>query len=217
MSSARTCPSCNWVFPSSYTRTRCKFCDTLFKEQICYNCKQLYPTEVFTVHKSGRDAGYLQRECRLCAAKRSSRSWVEQHDKRLESARKYVAKHKLMAEESLEKWLKATNLVFKPLTEDEWLMACAYFSGCAMCGEPHIETRQYFIPFQLGGKYAAWNIFPMCGKCSTVHKEVKNPFLWLDPVVGRKIRYRYNMNQERADRLLEYFILQIEKAGGRFE
>ena len=77
----------------------------------------------------------------------------------------------------------------KTLTEDEWIRACAHFGSCATCGASSIDARGMFIPFKFGGRYAAWNIIPLCDKCATAIKFQHNPFIRykpniIDPIVG---------------------------------
>jgi hypothetical protein len=100
------------------------------------------------------------------------------------------------------------KLPFKPISEQEWLAACSHFGGCAICGDDHIETRQYFIPFKDGGKYTAYNVFPMCGKCSTHAKRLLNPFTWFDRYYGKG---GLNVTKEAGEKLVAYLELQITK------
>jgi hypothetical protein len=102
-----------------------------------------------------------------------------------------------------------SKIDFKPMSENEWLSVCAYFEGCAICGEEHIETRQFLVPFKDGGRYASWNILPMCEKCSGVAKKYDNPFRWLHKSLGNA--YKMGLTDERKNKILEYFILQMER------
>lgn len=213
----RKCPNiaCGWQFPISYTRTACRFCGTLFELQVCADCKQLIPTSEFKKVKTGRNAGYLDRRCRSCNNK-SANEWMKAHPEVSRAATmRHSEKRRRIAEEKLQKWLESTNLPFKPMTETEWLETCSYFGGCAICGNEHIESRQFLVGFTEGGRYSSWNIFPMCGECAKHTRRIKNPFLWLDKRVGTA--HYIGLTEERAEKLINYLILQIEKAGGAIE
>lgn len=107
-----------------------------------------------------------------------------------------------------DKWDKALQAMLekeiKPMTEDEWHKVCEYFGGCAVCGEPHIESREFFLGFQDGGRYTAWNMFPQCGKCATHTRFVSNPFIWLDKRLGGA-RF-IGLTDERREKMLKYFL-----------
>jgi hypothetical protein len=62
----------------------------------------------------------------------------------------------------------------KPLKEHEWIDACRFFGGCAICGESTITSRMLFIPAKYGGKYTASNIIPVCEKCATEARSSHN-------------------------------------------
>lgn len=55
-----------------------------------------------------------------------------------------------------------------PITEAEWMKACAFFNGCAFCGGP-IETRAKYFPVYLNGAHTAWNVIPLCAECFRKH------------------------------------------------
>jgi hypothetical protein len=95
------------------------------------------------------------------------------------------------------------------MSEQQWLEACNYFNGCAICGSEDIETREFFVPFSKGGRYTAWNMFPLCGKCAIHTKPAANPFIWLDDYLGKA--KDLGLNDYRKERLIEYMLLQIER------
>lgn len=148
-------------------------------------------------------------QCKPCILERTKKYAKDNPDKpRAAMARKRERANNI-SEAKYEKWLKLTELHFKPVTEEQWIEACSYFEGCAICGEEHIESRQFFVPFEEGGRYAAWNIFPMCGKCSTYARKIKNPFKWIDRSIGTASLL--GLTPERSERLQAYLLSKIEE------
>lgn len=205
---SRTCTGCGWVFPSSNHDTKCKFCKALFKEQYCNTCKGFKPTEEFGVHNGRRKS-----ICKSCSFKPlhalDTKEW------NLERNRKFMSIRLKEAEAKLDALHKAAKQPFKILSEQQWLEACSYFNGCAICGHEHIETRQFILNPKHGGKYSVWNVVPMCGKCATYTVRVKNPFVWLDHHLG--YAKTLGLNDERRQKLYDFIIQQIDRAGGNNE
>lgn len=86
-------------------------------------------------------------------------------------------------------WMtKVSKVELHTLTEEEWLKACRYFGKCALCPSERIDARSFFISFELGGRYAAWNVLPVCELCANDMKRSQNPF----------IHYTTNQNKARA-------------------
>ena len=86
---------------------------------------------------------------------------------------------------SLNDWLALIEQVPKPiktLTEKQWLDTCSYFKKCAYCSNEAITARSFFISFKLGGRYAAWNIIPVCDKCALQNKRQQNPWIKYNPI-----------------------------------
>lgn len=206
----RTCPGCGWEYPFSFTKTKCKSCKTQFTEQICVGCKELKPTETFRKYKSGKNKGHIVLECKECNKTRRE-IWIKDNPE-MKKARikRVVVKRNARLEARFAEWLELTTLPFKPMTDAQWLETCAYFDGCAICGSEHIESRGFFLPFKEGGRYASWNMFPMCGTCATRTRSVKNPFRWVDNSVGTaKLS---GLTPERGRKIIEYLTKQIEEA-----
>ena len=91
-----------------------------------------------------------------------------------------------------DRWLDLIKQVPKPLktlTEDEWIAACRYFGKCATCGNESIDARAFFITFALGGRYAAWNVIPVCDKCATALRRQQNPFIKYSDNVDNIVSY----------------------------
>lgn len=200
----RTCKGCGWVFPSSYVHIRCKFCKTLFDEQICYICKQLTPTAHCT-----KSNDTLHCRCRPCSSKERMAIDKKYPEKAKARVVKCIEGKIRVANERFAKWVEMSNIYTKPMTQEEWIETCSYFEGCAICGKEHIEAREFFVPFKNGGKYAPYNMFPLCNSCLQNVKIKDNPFLWLDNMLGTA--KKIGLTDERAEKLLAYFIKQIER------
>lgn len=205
----RLCKKCGWEFPNSFTKSKCKFCGTEFDYQHCSKCDGWFPLSEFYRYKSGRNKGCLNKVCKKCTFERK-RIWDKLFpEQNLERVKRFMNERRRVADSRYADWVDMTNIKFKPMTEQQWIEACRYFDGCAICGAEEIEVREFFIPFQQGGRYTAWNMFPMCGKCAVHTKSSGNPFIWLDRYLGyaRKL----GLNEYRQERLIEYMLLQIER------
>ena len=204
----RTCPKCGWVYPSTYTNSKCKFCHTTFDYQICGECGKLVPTYKFYVRSNGQ----LTRWCPECNRKKA-REWDAAHpDARDARVYRFFDKKLMAAELKLYDWMQNLKKVsFDTLKEDEWLDTCRYFGGCAICGHEHIETRHFFIPFEKGGTYSVWNMIPLCGKCAaTIPKSIDNPFKWFDNYFGNA--EELGLNEERKNKLVSYLYNKMKEA-----
>lgn len=197
----RTCPSCGWVFPSTYKRHKCRFCGGAFPDKWCSKCQSFRPIDDFgPKHDQG--------VCIECNKKR----WIQRdkdNPKAFSERTRAAAIRRRKAADELYERIKGTEIPFKLLTEEEWLKICDYFGGCAICGSDHIETREFFVKFTEGGRYAPWNVFPMCGKCATTTRVVDNPLVWLDLHKGSA--KKLGLNKYRHDKLVNFFITQIER------
>jgi hypothetical protein len=65
----------------------------------------------------------------------------------------------------------------KTLTDEEWIAACLHFGKCAVCDNESIDARAFFVAFAFGGRYAAWNVIPVCEKCALEFRQNQNPFI----------------------------------------
>lgn len=149
------CPTCGREYPWQVPREYCQSCKTEFTRGTCYVCRT-YREDL----RHGKCKDCCRDISRQCIAR-----------KRADSNNNYAG------------WVKKINSVPAPihtLTEDEWLEACRYFGGCALCSKPQIETRLMYVPAHRGGKYTMYNMVPACEDCATSYKQtVKargNPF-----------------------------------------
>lgn len=210
MSSVRKCKGCGWTFPQSFHGEKCRYCKTVFDTQWCRHEEAFVPDHKMPRLKSGPNKGrttYICVDCR--SAYRMKYDKRNREGQRLRSQRfdmKQIEKYKDMFDQLIK-----SNKDFKPMTEEEWHKVCEYFGGCAICGEEHIESREFFINFKDGGKYAAWNMFPLCGKCATHTKFTANPFMWLDKRMG--YTRHIGITEERRQKMYNYFVGQIKKVG----
>jgi len=164
----RICVGCGWVYPPSFNERRCRFCGTVFAKRICPYCGEL-KVSYTTDSPICRDC-YNEREREIDAGARSRR-W---RNKRIAAA-----------ESKYAEWLKQiTAAPFNILTEEQWLQACRYFGGCALCDITEIAARGYFIQFKYGGRYTAWNVIPVCELCATGLNKQPNPFKRFDTILN---------------------------------
>jgi hypothetical protein len=168
------------------------------------------PTEDFYQYKSGQNKGCLSRVCKKCTAKKKYDHDLKNPKQKIIRNKRFANKRYTELEQQYEDWFDKLSIQFKPMTEEQWLETCRYFNGCAICGSEHIETRQFFVPFEEGGKYAIYNMFPMCGECSKHVRITANPFLWLDKSFGTA-KYVLGLTEERRQKLVNYLLSQIER------
>lgn len=120
-----------------------------------------------------------------------------------ETTRQWRAQKRQENDAKLDVWLgkiKSLPSTYPTLTQEQWFKACGHFNGCAYCGAESIDSRVYFIPFRLGGRYCDWNIIPACEKCATRTKGIDNPFAYLERPSERKALQRIiNYLEERLD------------------
>ena len=90
------------------------------------------------------------------------------------------------------------------MTEDEWLDACRYFGGCALCDSDSIDARGYFIRFEDGGKYNACNVIPLCDTCATTLKYQSNPFRQMNPYINRNLATSRGCSTTKLEKVAEY-------------
>lgn len=132
----------------------------------------------------------------------------------------WYAKQSSKAEEALAEWMSLVNKIpadYHTLTNDEWLEACAFFDGCAMCDNPHINTRGFFLLFKAGGKYSKWNIIPLCEDCARKHRTYTNPFRAMHRRFGQagnieKAMEHYYNSDRRLNKILAYLRPRLEDA-----
>lgn len=179
-----TCPTCGHVYPWQVPRSMCRYCKTEFTRGTCYVCRE-YKDHI----RHGK--------CRECSNEINSRSSKRQA---ANAAQEYA------------EWVNKITSVPKPLktlTEDDWLYACSYFNGCAICGEDTIDARVLFVPGHRGGTYTMYNVIPACEKCATAHNQTaaykNNPFSALYGKYTRANRERLEtLKKYLQERLVEY-------------
>lgn len=139
---------------------------------ICSTCRIEKPSSEFY---SGR------RYCKKCAIA-GQKAWVEKSPERIARKKEISKLHKRRHSDDFYKnWLLLLSIVKAPqrLTEEQWVEACRYFKGCAVCGEASVEVRDLLIRPSDGGTYSAINVLPLCAACGSMSKQSKNPFLWV--------------------------------------
>lgn len=210
MKSTRICPGCKWEYPWTFQGTLCTFCKTEFAEQFCNTCEVWKPSTEFYARTYPNGKTYRRKECKVCMRERKKAHDRANRDQRYARDRRFIDKRRETLKQQYDEWReRIAKLPMKPLSEQQWLTTCSYFGGCAICGNEHIETREYFIPFVDGGTYTVWNIYPMCGNCAIKSKQINNPFAKFDKYLGANTRL--NMAPENRDKLVGYLQSQIEK------
>lgn len=194
----RTCKGCGWVYPSSFNELRCRFCGTAFTERICSSCGEL---------KTMYYEGSL-----LCVDCKKARLKQYPDYTRDRRSKEYMAREIAKVEARYEAWIKLiTAAPFKPITEEQWLQACRFFEGCALCDSTSIDARGYFIAFKNGGRYVAWNILPMCEKCETDLKVCLNPFRRLDPKFNNSLAQCRGISTKKLNKAAQYLQDRLEE------
>lgn len=174
-SQTKRCKGCGWEYPMSSPLHKCRFCGTVFTEGLCGRCGK-YSDKL---RKCGR---LVCPDCmKLCV-----KEWYDGQSKQ--------------AEDALKDWMSLVNKIptgYHTLTNAEWLEACAFFDGCAMCDNPHINTRGFFLPFKTGGRYSRWNVIPLCEDCAKKYGNYTNPF--------RAFHKRLGQNRMSIDKAMEHY------------
>ena len=175
--STRTCEKCGWVVDSRDPSYDCPICKTRFKTGICRICKkqvEFYRNRL--VCKTCYDTVTRKPDASLRVKQRRQQIYKEWRAK--------IAK---------------VPKTYPTLTEQQWLEACKYFDGCAVCGAESIDARGYFVTFAEGGRYCDWNILPMCERCATAARTQPNMFLSTDPRVRKSLTNIINYLEDKLD------------------
>lgn len=184
----KKCKKCGWVYPITHPESSCRFCHTVFEKRFCNSCgeyRKPYPN--------------IRMYCRECAlalrlAQYTPEEWVRRRAR-------YDRKIKEKQDKRLEDWLQQINkLPFRPLTNEEWLITCAHFKKCAVCGKEEIAARAFFVAFKLGGRYTFWNVIPVCEKCANTARRLNHPFIRYKNTVETIVEYLQPIiDKEAAD------------------
>lgn len=191
--STKTCKKCGWVYPLVTPYSTCRFCGMSFTQGICSVCGE-YSDDIIPSTKL----------CRPCYNKRNGvyqKRVVRTTDDNQKTYRR-LAKE---ADDRFAAWLDELGKIkTHTLTEDEWLEACRYFGGCALCDNESIDARGYFIRFEDGGKYNACNVIPVCDKCATEIKYQSNPFRQMNPTLNRNLATSRGLSLAKLERAAGY-------------
>lgn len=191
----RKCPKCGWIPGKGDNDRRCKLCGTLFEYRLCLYCHTVQ--KVYTENKP------ICRECYL----------ARQRVNKTEVNRRWKIKRTKKRVDAYEAWLKRTRSApFKALSEADWLEACRYFGGCALCNNVEISARGYFIPYTMGGRYTAWNILPLCEQCTLETKYQLNPWLRLDEYLNDSINSARGLGIKKVLTAAEYLERKLNES-----
>ena len=167
----KTCKNCGWEFPGSFVGRKCNICGAPFDMATCIKCGDTKPSKEFFNNSN---------ICMTCWLKYKKDYW----DKHLQQLDKRFAD-----------WLVKVRSVpknYPTLTEEQWLEACRHFNGCARCNSSVVDTRGFFVGSELGGKYADWNIIPLCERCANSWNLSKSVFRYTEKRMynNKKPEYR---------------------------
>ena len=177
MPNTKKCEKCGWEYHITYPEPSCRFCGTRFKYGFCVRCGG---------YKHLRYGRYCT-ECNSIRVMEQTRpdlknaNWYKWNDKRL-----------LALERAFTEWLDMISKVpttLKTLTDEEWIAACLHFGKCAVCSNESIDARAFFVAFAFGGRYAAWNVIPVCEKCATALRRRHNPFIKYEEAAPKIVDY----------------------------
>lgn len=197
--STKTCKKCGWVYPLVTPYSTCRFCGMSFTQGICSVCGE-YSDDIIPSTKL----------CRKCYNKRNGvyqKRVIKTTDDNQKTYRRLVKE----ADERFAAWLgRLSKIKTHTLTDEEWLEACRYFDGCALCDSDSIDARGYFIRFEDGGKYNACNVIPVCDKCATEIKYQSNPFRQMNPTLNRNLATSRGLSLAKLERAAGYLQSKME-------
>ena len=195
----KTCKGCGWEYPLVTPYASCRFCGKTFTQGICAMCNE-YSDDIIPGTKL----------CRSCYNKRNG-LYKKRMVRTTDDNQKYYRRVVKEADERFAAWqARLGNIRTHTLTESEWLEACSYFDGCALCGSDSIDARGYFIRYEDGGKYNACNVVPLCDKCATELKYQSNPFRQMNPTINRNLATSRGLSLEKLERAAEYLQAKME-------
>lgn len=187
----KTCKRCGWVYPITQPGTKCKICGEPFEQIVCRICGQV----------KNRNEMMKSTLCKKCHSRLIIPYGKGNYRRRIGRL-----------EDSLNAWLDKVAKVpksYATLTEEQWLEACRFFNGCARCYSEDIDTRGFFIPARLGGRYCDWNVIPLCERCAKTWDRTNNVF------ITATFRDEQNRNSEYRDQLkkiVEYLEVKLDVA-----
>lgn len=197
----KTCKKCGWVYPKVTPYTSCRFCGLAFTNGTCKKCGE-YTEDL--IPGNGL--------CRTCYNKRHAiyqkKVYVDPEHHNDYRKRLYVVSDNKFAE-----WTaRLKSIKTHTLTEDEWMEACRYFKGCALCNIESIDARGYFVRFEDGGKYNACNVIPLCDKCATELKYQHNPFRRINTMFNSSLDLVRGISTDKLNKAADYLQRKMEGA-----
>lgn len=142
----------------------------------CSECGKEYPEE------------FSSCTCRICGGLIEHQEYSDSY-------------HVYMRYKRTQQWYAWRNKVLsappRPLTEADWLISCAHFGGCALCGNETIEEKLLVIPTIQGGKLYTYNVVPTCSECAKKVRTTQSS----NPL---KAFYKHAISSTRVDKLLSY-------------
>lgn len=155
----KTCSNCGWVYPISQVGRLCLICGAEMDQVKCMVCGEVKPI------------GEMAKGRNMCKACWNFRDKAYQ--------KRTYEKLYARLDGQYQEWLDIIQSIpttYPTLTEEQWMQACRYFKGCAVCGSEDIDARGFLISFDLGGRYCNWNVIPLCERCSHHFATNVNPY-----------------------------------------
>ena len=182
----KTCNNCGWIYPITQPERLCLICGAEMPIITCTVCGEAKPIEEMA---KGR------RMCKKCWNFRDSAYQKKSYEK--------IKAH---LDVKYREWLDTIQSIpheYPTLTEEQWMEACRYFKGCAICGDEEIDTRGFLISFDLGGRYCNWNVIPLCERCSKHFATNKNPYRQARYIDQRTIGSDFK-TQKNLEKIIAY-------------
>jgi hypothetical protein len=198
--------------------------------KVCTKCNEAKLLEDYAKHKSC--LGKRKSVCKECGAEyreenrerkaETTHRWYEANKERdSENKRKWREENKEYCAETLRKWRQENpdrsvllqhrrrarkSMLPDTLTNEEYAKTLEYFgNACALTGEMENLEKEHAIPLSIGhGGTTFGNCYPMANGLNQ-SKFNHNIFEWFEAN-----RQRFNLEQERFDRLIEW----LGKANG---
>lgn len=172
----------------------CPNCKTRFTEGICRICNN-YSNDIT-----------WSRKCRKCYNAYQNEIKKKHYANGNSAEKRYRTKIRAVNASDFIEWRnKIRRLSYHTLTENEWVLICQHFSGCAMCDSDNISARSMLVHPKHGGKYCIWNVIPLCEECATELRRQLNPFeAFEDRISGNKHKHKRGRSRDNLKQILEW-------------
>lgn len=192
----KTCSNCGWIYPITQVGRLCLICGAEMDQIKCMVCGEVKERKDFI---KGRNM------CRSC--------WNFRDRANQKGVYKRIY---AKLDKQYQEWLDLIQSVppgYPTLTEEQWMQACKYFNGCAICGDEDIDARGFLISFDLGGRYCDWNVIPLCERCSHHFATHVNPYKQARNIDRKTVGSNYK-NRNNLDKIIRYLREKLDDSTG---